>query len=121
MRLLERLAHAINTRFWVIWVKHVIIRPMSKCKYSLADVEFRELMKELRLAKGLTQVELARRLCVPQSYVSKYETGERRLDLPETAVVCDAIGVPFSSFVRAYERRRRNNTNDTALGSGGRQ
>lgn len=95
---------------------------MSKCKYSRVDVVFRDLIKELRIANGLTQAELARRLGVPQSYVSKYETGERRLDVPETAVVCDAIGVPFSRLVRLYERQRRRDVpNDKTPGSGGRQ
>jgi transcriptional regulator with XRE-family HTH domain len=42
---------------------------------------FVPLLKELRLGKGFTQVQLAARLDVPQSYVSKYETGERRLGL----------------------------------------
>lgn len=95
---------------------------MSRFKNSRADAAFRDLVKELRLAKGLTQTELARRLRVPQSYVSKYETGERRLDLPETALLCDTIGVPFSQFVRLYERRRRGRIrSDTVQGSGGPQ
>ncbi len=37
----------------------------------------------MRQEKGLTQVNLAQRLGRPQSYVSKYESGERKLDLPE--------------------------------------
>lgn len=94
---------------------------MSKFKYSQADVAFRDLMKEVRLAKGLTQMELARRMGLPQSYVSKYETGERRLDFPETGVVCGAMGVPFSQFVRLYEKRRNPGTTSRAVrGSGGR-
>ena len=95
---------------------------MSKTKYSKADTAFRELIKELRLAKGLTQAELAKRLGVPQSYVSKFETGDRRLDFPETAVVCDAIGVSLDQFVKSYERRRGQGiTGDTVRTSGGRK
>jgi transcriptional regulator with XRE-family HTH domain len=37
----------------------------------------------MRRGKGVTQVQLANRLGLPQSYVSKYESGERRLDLIE--------------------------------------
>ncbi|MGE5193186.1 MAG: helix-turn-helix domain-containing protein, partial [Deltaproteobacteria bacterium] len=54
---------------------------------------FRELLKELRTASKLTQSTLAARLGRPQSYVSKYENGERRLDFVETAYVCQALGV----------------------------
>ena len=75
-------------------------------KNSQADVAFRELIKELRLTKGLTQAQLADRLRMPQSYVSKYETGERRLDFPETAIVCKAIGVPLKQFAELYMKRR---------------
>jgi len=79
---------------------------MPKLKYSQADVVFRDLIKKLRLSKNLTQADLAKRLGVPQSYVSKYETGERRLDFPEMAVICDAIGISLSQFVVLYEHHR---------------
>lgn len=46
-----------------------------------------------RIASGLTQVELAEKLKVRQSYISNYETGERRLDAVELILVCDAIGL----------------------------
>jgi len=54
---------------------------------------FREILKELRESKGVTQAQLAERLEIPQSYVSKYETGERRLDFVETAEICEALGI----------------------------
>jgi transcriptional regulator with XRE-family HTH domain len=41
-------------------------------------------------------------LDVPQSFVSKYESGERRLDLIELQQVCDALGVDLLVFVAAY-------------------
>lgn len=50
------------------------------------------LLRELRRGAGLTQVEVARRLDVPQSFVSKYESGERRLDVIELRHVAEAIG-----------------------------
>jgi transcriptional regulator with XRE-family HTH domain len=73
---------------------------------------FVPLLKELRLGKGFTQVQLAARLNVPQSYVSKYETGERRLDFVETASICSALGLSIQDFakrfsVRAKSRRTR--------------
>ncbi|WP_347331655.1 helix-turn-helix domain-containing protein [Marinimicrobium locisalis] len=64
----------------------------------------RELLKALRKERaGLTQVELSKALGRPQSYVSKYETGERRLDYVEVAEICQAIGVPVGEFNEAYQ------------------
>ncbi len=54
---------------------------------------FRSLMAELRETAKLPQSELAARLGAPQSFVSKYESGERRLDVIEFVSVCDALGV----------------------------
>jgi hypothetical protein len=39
----------------------------------------------------------------PQSFVSKYEAGARRLDLLELKRVCDAIGIELTEFVRRFE------------------
>ena len=50
-------------------------------------------MAEVREHQGLTQAELAKRLGKHQSFVSKYESGERRLDVVEFVAVCEALGV----------------------------
>jgi transcriptional regulator with XRE-family HTH domain len=57
------------------------------------------MLVELREAAGVTQVELAKRLRRPQSYVSKYERGERRLDVLELIEVCRALDHDASRFV----------------------
>ncbi|GMO42593.1 MAG: helix-turn-helix transcriptional regulator [Treponemataceae bacterium] len=54
------------------------------------DALFKILIEE-RQKNNLTQTEVAARLGKPQSYVSKYETGERRLDIIELIDVCKAI------------------------------
>ena len=46
----------------------------------------------MRKAAGITQVELAERLGKPQSFVSKVERGERRLDVIEFCQVAEALG-----------------------------
>ncbi len=51
----------------------------------------------------MRQVDVATRLGVPQSFVSKYESGERRLDLVELQQVCAAIGISLKEFVRRFE------------------
>jgi transcriptional regulator with XRE-family HTH domain len=80
-------------------------RPVSKTRYTQADDVFRELLKEARAAKNLTQADVAKSLGLPQSYVSKYESGERRLDFVETALVCEAVGVSIEDFAAAYSVR----------------
>ena len=53
----------------------------------------RARLVELREAKGLTQTDIALQLGKPQSYVSKYERGERRLDIVELIAVAKTLGV----------------------------
>ena len=48
-------------------------------------------------------MDLADRLGQPQSYVSKYETGERRLDILELKQVCNSLGISLEAFVRQLE------------------
>ena len=65
---------------------------MRKFVHSHANQLFRELMVDARRRAGLTQRALAARLNKPQSFVAKYETGERRLDLIEFVTVARAVG-----------------------------
>ena len=78
---------------------------MSKTRYTQADDVFRELLKETRSAKNLTQADVAKILSLPQSYVSKYESGERRLDFVETVLVCEALGMRIDDFAAAYSTK----------------
>jgi ribosome-binding protein aMBF1 (putative translation factor) len=57
---------------------------------------FEKALTQARHEKGLTQAEVASRLGKPQSFVSKYESGERRLDVIEFIEVCEALMI--SSF-----------------------
>jgi transcriptional regulator with XRE-family HTH domain len=62
------------------------------------------LLREVRTEAGLTQMDMAQALSVPQSFVSKYETGERRLDLLELQQVCQALGISLETFVKRFEK-----------------
>ena len=62
-------------------------------------------LKEARESAGLTQAELAERLGLSQSQVSKCERGERRVDVIELREWCGAMGVRLSAFIRTLERR----------------
>jgi transcriptional regulator with XRE-family HTH domain len=66
------------------------------------------LLRQIRLDAGLTQVDLAKRLREPQAFVSRYETGERRLDLLELREVCHAVGISLRHFVREFEKGKRD-------------
>ena len=67
--------------------------------------KLRALLKDLRKKAGLTQVELSNALGKPQSYVSKYETGERRLDYVEISDVCKVLGITMERFNKLYEKK----------------
>jgi transcriptional regulator with XRE-family HTH domain len=63
---------------------------------------YRQFLKQLRSARegaGLLQVEVARRLRKPQSYVSKCESGERRVDVVELAAFAAVYRVPITYFL----------------------
>lgn len=62
------------------------------------------VLVEARRHKGLTQLELAARLHKPQSFVSKYENSERRLDIAEFLNVARAIGVDPCSIIKRSAR-----------------
>jgi transcriptional regulator with XRE-family HTH domain len=64
---------------------------MRKPIHTAAQERFLALLKGARKAAGLTQAEVAGRLRKPQSFVAKYENGERRLDVLEFVAVCRAI------------------------------
>jgi len=57
------------------------------------------LLRGKREAIGMTQIQLAEKLNVSQTVVSKIETCERRLDVIELIDVCNAINVPFVDFL----------------------
>jgi transcriptional regulator with XRE-family HTH domain len=55
----------------------------------------------------LTQAQLAKTLGVTQARVSKYEQGERRIDMLELKAVCDAIKLPLTEFATRFEEACR--------------
>lgn len=65
---------------------------------------FRELIVEARKKAGLSQWEVAVKLNRPQSFVSKYERGERRIDIVEFLEVAKAIGVNPLQIIKALKQ-----------------
>ena len=74
---------------------------------STHQLHYKRLVQRLKAARrsaGLTQAEVAKRLGRPQSFVSKYERGERRLDVVEFGHVATAIGFDPVSFLTNFYR-----------------
>jgi transcriptional regulator with XRE-family HTH domain len=76
-------------------------RKLDKSVHSVGQSAFSALMIKARKAAGLTQHELARRLDKPQSFISKYEGGERRIDVVEFVTICRAIGADPAKLLKA--------------------
>jgi transcriptional regulator with XRE-family HTH domain len=73
---------------------------MSKKRWTARQKKLQELLRQIRVDKGMTQAQVAEYLGVPQSYVSKYESGERRLDILEVQDICSVYGVTLDKFAR---------------------
>ncbi len=65
-------------------------------------VVFRSLLVNARERSGLTQAQVAEKLKKPQSYVSKYERGERRLDFSEFLEIAEILRIDIFNFVDTY-------------------
>ena len=75
---------------------------------SIFTDEYEVFLQRLVAARreaGLTQQDLATRINRPQSFVSKYERGERRLDVLEFVMMCHAVSVDPCSIIREVESR----------------
>lgn len=63
-----------------------------------------EVLKIIRINKGITQLQLADVLGKPQSYISKYESGERRIDVYEFIRICQALDEKPSKIIDRLEK-----------------
>lgn len=64
----------------------------------------REILINIRMTAQLTQTQLSKKLGHPQSYVSKYEAGQRKLTLTEIREICLCCGVTLREFVELFEQ-----------------
>jgi transcriptional regulator with XRE-family HTH domain len=74
---------------------------MPKSIYSQRHAKLCSLLIEARKSQGMTQAELAKLLDRNQSFVAKYEGGERRLDVVEFIDVALAIGEDPASIIKS--------------------
>ena len=73
---------------------------MSKSIYSKDYKEIIERLKKARIKAGLSQQEVADKLDKPQSYISKIESGERRLDVAEMKKFATIYNKPVDYFLK---------------------
>jgi transcriptional regulator with XRE-family HTH domain len=78
---------------------------MEKSIYTNEYAALLALLRETRRAAKLSQVQLAERLGQSQSFVSKAEVGERRLDLIQLRTICRALGTTLPVFVARLEEQ----------------
>lgn len=78
---------------------------MSIVEKSNPGMALAQMLCSLRADLGLRQIDLAEKLGKPQSFISKYESGERRLDLVELNEICRALHVSLSEVASRLEHR----------------
>lgn len=72
---------------------------MTRSVHTQRYAAFRRGLLEARKAAGLSQEALGKMLGRPQSFVSKYEAGERRLDVVEFLEVAEVLGIDPARFI----------------------
>lgn len=95
----------------------VVLKPgqgksMKKSIHTPEYEAFTRLLRKVREAAGLTQVELAAALGQSQSFVCKTEMGERRLDIIQLRTVLAALKVTLPEFARKLEKALTSGNKD---------
>ena len=80
--------------------------PAMSSVHTARYKEFLRRLKAARLAAGMTQAQAARRLSKPQSFVSKCESGERRVDMIELEAMAKVYGKRLTYFLPNRKRPR---------------
>lgn len=74
---------------------------------SIVSTDYKIFLRLFRKAREkalLTQVEVAKKIGQSQSFVSKCERGERRIDVVELRTYCLAFGISFAEFTKEFDK-----------------
>jgi len=88
--------------------RYAIKSAMLRGSYSKEESALREILRTRRKSLGLRQADLALRLGMPQSFVSKYESGERLLTFVEVLVIIEALSLNIETVAKGI-----TSTNET--------
>lgn len=78
---------------------------MDKTIYTHEYAMLLKLLAEVRADAGVTQVQLAKKLSVTQSTISKIERGDLRLDVIQLRTICLYLGTTIEAFILKLETR----------------
>lgn len=78
---------------------------MKNSPHSQPAVALRELLTQKRKDLGLTQLDIANFLNKPQSFVSKYENGERKIDVVDFIEICKAMNLSATEILSDYLKK----------------
>jgi transcriptional regulator with XRE-family HTH domain len=85
---------------------------------SPQQIELRKLLLRQRTDRGVTQTELAKRLGKPQSFVAKYEGGERRLSVIEFIEIAEALQArPSDLLDELHEILKSSGQQEASIGT----
>lgn len=82
---------------------HQFFEKKMKTIYRKEYVSILLFLKSARIKKNLSQEELASLLGKDQTYVSKYESGIRRLDVVEVFDICKALDINMKDIISIME------------------
>ena len=80
---------------------------MAGLRHTNRDKRLRRLLRTLRQESGVLQEDLAVQLEKPQSYVSKLESGDRKIEFLEVEDICRALAYPLADFIARWEKSRQ--------------
>ncbi len=73
--------------------------------YTREYLSLLKQLKDARISAGLSQTDLAKRMKLHQTAVSKFEIGDRLLDVVRLRQWCRAIGIDFVATIRDWDSR----------------
>ena len=77
---------------------------MTKSVFTESYKKLCELLVDARKNASMTQQQVANKLNRPQSFVTKYEKGERRLDIIELIEIVDILNIDIIKIIKAIQK-----------------